>query len=150
MRVPQFFLLANRVLEMDRRRELNLGAVSKLTPRDEANAIGRNAENALVVSWVQWSLMARAVSYRLALEQLAIASPMPVATDIERSLTALQELVASYRVLPGPDLTPGPGLTMLPPFIGPLLGPNGRPIRLPAVGATAVARVRRGSAPPIY
>jgi hypothetical protein len=145
-RVPQFFLLANRVLEMDRRRELNLGAVSKLTPRDEANAIGRSAENALVVSWVQWSLMARTVSYRLALERLAIASPMPAATDIEHSLTALRELIASYRVLPGPDLAPGPGLTIPPPYIGPILGSNGWPIRLPALGATAVVPIRRGSA----
>src|SRR5215475_11858917 len=32
VRVPPFFLLASRVLEMDRRRELNLDAVSNLTP----------------------------------------------------------------------------------------------------------------------
>jgi hypothetical protein len=155
VRVPRFFLLANRVLEMDRRRELNLGAVSKLTRRDELDAIGRNAENALVISWVQWSLMARTVAYRLALERLAITSPMPAANEVERSLTALQELIARYRVLPGPDFVPGPGLAMLPPYVGPILGSNGWVIRLPAVGAMAVAPVWRGSAPlpemePIY
>ncbi len=137
VRVPPFFLLANRVIEMDRRRELNLGAVSHLTPREQLNAIGRNAENALVVSWVQWSLTARTVSYRLALERLAVASPMPAATDVERSLTALQNLIANYRVLPGPDFAPGPGVVTLPPYGGPMLGPNGLPVRFPAAGAAA-------------
>jgi hypothetical protein len=61
-RVPPFFLLATRVLDMDRRREASLGAVSYLTPAEELNAIARNAENALVISWVQWSLMARTLS----------------------------------------------------------------------------------------
>ena len=134
-RVPPFFLLANRVLDMDRRREASLGAVSNLTPAEELNAIGRNAENALVISWVQWSLMARTVSYRVALERLAISEPMAAATDIERSLNALGSLIAYYRVLPAPDFSPGPGVVMLPPFEGPLLGPNGLPVRGPAVGA---------------
>jgi hypothetical protein len=134
-RVPPFFLLANRVLDMDRRREASLGAVSNLTPAEELNAIGRNAENALVISWVQWSLTARTVSYRVALERLAIGEPMAAATDIERSLTALQNLIANYRVLPGPDFAPGPGVVPLPPFDGPLLGPNGLPVRGPVAGA---------------
>jgi hypothetical protein len=134
-RVPPFFLLANRVLDMDRRREASLGAVSNLTPAEELNAIARNAENALVISWVQWSLMARTVSYRVALERLAIGEPMAQATDIERSLNALSSLIAYYRVLPAPDFAPGPGVVMLPPFEGPLLGPNGLPVRGPAAGA---------------
>ena len=141
VRVPPFFLLANRVLEMDRRRELNLDAVSNLTTRDHIDAIGRNAENALIISWVQWSLMARTVSYRLALERLAVASPMPAATDVERSLTALQNLIAHYRVLPGPDVAPGPGLVPLPPYGGPMLGPDGSPMRAPPVAM--VASVKR-------
>ena len=144
LRVPPFFLLASRVLEMDRRRELNLDAVSNLTPRDELNAVGRNAENALLVSWVQWSLMARTVSYRMALERLAVASPMPVANDIEHSLMALQKLIADHRVLPGPDFAPGPGGATLPPYDGPMLGPNGLPVRFPAVGAIANAASPNG------
>ena len=145
VRVPPFFLLADRVLEMDRRRELNVGAVSNLTPREQLNAIGRNAENALVISWVQWSLTARTVSYRMALERLAVASPMPAATDVERSLTALQNVIANYRVLPGPDFAPGPGVVTLPPYDGPILGPNGLPVRAPvasAVDSAAVIPVR--------
>ena len=141
VRVPPFFQFANRVLEMDRRRELNLDAVSNLTRRDQLNAVGRNAENALVISWVQWSLMARTVSYRMALERLAIASPMPAANEVERSLTALQRLIADHRVLPGPDFAPGPGVVTLPPYDGPMLGPNGLPVRFPVVGAVAEAAV---------
>jgi hypothetical protein len=60
---------------------------------------------------------------------------MAQATDIERSLNALSSLIAYYRVLPGPDFAPGPGVVPLPPFEGPLLGPNGLPVRGPAVGA---------------
>jgi hypothetical protein len=138
-RVPPFFLLAARVLDMDRRREASLGAVSNLTPHEIHNAIGRNAENALVISWVQWSLMARAVSYRVALERLSIGEPMAAATDIERSLTALVNLIANYRVLPEPDFAPGPGVVTLPPYEGPLLGPNGLPVPAPVVGRAGPA-----------
>jgi hypothetical protein len=127
-RVPPFFLLASRVLDMDRKRSRNLAAVSNLTEREQVMALARNAENALVISWVQWSLVARAVSYRVALERLAIASPMPAATDVERSLIALQNLMHNYRALPGPDIAPGPGIYALPPFDGPVLGPPGRPL----------------------
>jgi hypothetical protein len=141
-RVPAFFLLAGRVLEMDRRREASLDAVSNLTAHEIHNALGRNAENALVISWVQWSLTARTVSYRVALERLAIGEPMAAATDIERSLTALQNLIANYRVLPGPDFAPGPGVITLPPYEGPLLGRNGLPVRAPVVG-----RARPAAAP---
>ena len=145
VRVPVFFLLAGRVIEMDRRRELNLDAVSYPSTPNEFAAIGRNAENALVISWVQWSLMARMVSYRLALERLAVASPMPAATEVERSLTALQNLIARYRLLPGPDFTPGPGVVPPPPYGGPVLGANGLPVRDSAARTAAAPTVR-----PIY
>jgi hypothetical protein len=139
-RVPPFFLLANRVLDMDRRREASLPAVSNLTAAEQINAIARNAENALVISWVQWSLTARTVSYRVALERLAIGEPMAAAVDVERSLAALQNLVANYRVLPGPDFVPGAGVVTLPPFDGPMLGANGLPVRYPPASAAAPAR----------
>jgi hypothetical protein len=138
-RVPPFFLLANRVLDMDRRREASLGAVSNLTTAEQINAIARNAENALVISWVQWSLMARAVSYRVALERLSIGSPMAAATDVERSLAALRNLIAYYRVLPGPDFAPGPGIVAVPIYEGPLLGPSGLPVRYPPASAAVPA-----------
>src|SRR5262249_3908810 len=125
----------NRVLDMDRRREASLGAVSNLTPAEELNAIARNAENALVISWVQWSLMARTVSYRVALERLALGAPRARAPAGGRPVTALGSLIAYYRVRPAPDSAPGPGVITLPPFEGPLLGPNGLPVRAPVVGA---------------
>jgi hypothetical protein len=118
VRVPPFFLLARRVLEMDHKRAASLNSVSRAGDREEIMAAGRNAENFLVISWVQWSLVARAQSYRYALGRLAIMSPMPAATEVERWLVALQDLIAHDRVLPGPDVAPGPGVAM-PPFEGP-------------------------------
>lgn len=126
VRIPPFFLLAARVLEMDRRRSVSLNTVSRISEREEAMAVARNAENLLVVSWVQWSLMARAESYRYALERLTILTPMPAATEVERSIIALQDLIARYRVLPEPDLAPGPGAVALPPFEGPVPPPPPR------------------------
>ncbi len=115
-RIPPFFLLARRVLEMDRVRQTNMAAVSTVSDWERANAMARVAENKLVVSWVQWSLMARAACYRVALERLAIGVPMSAATEIDRSLIALQDLIGRYRVLPLPDLAPG---APIPPFPGP-------------------------------
>jgi hypothetical protein len=115
-RIPPFFLLARRVLEMDRVRQTNMAAVSTVSDWERANAMARVAENKLVVSWVQWSLMARAHCYRVALERLAIGVPMTAATEIDRSLIALQDLMGRYRVLPLPDLAPG---APIPPFPGP-------------------------------
>jgi hypothetical protein len=128
-RIPQFFAVAVRVLEADRNREAMLANTTSLPPREQLNAIARVGENALVISWVQWSLMARAVSYRYALDHLIVMSPMPAATDTDRSLTALQDLIERSRVLPGPDLAPGPGVPTVPPFEGPLLpAPPRRPL----------------------
>jgi hypothetical protein len=122
-RIPQFFMVARRVLEMDDQRARTLAAISHLTEPEAFMAVARNAENALVISWVQWSLVARAVSYHYALERLAIMSPMPAAIEIERSLVALQDLINAYRLLPGPDIAPGPEIFAPPPFAGPVLPP---------------------------
>jgi hypothetical protein len=123
-RIPAFFLVGARVLEMDRRRERSLASAQQSTGREALNAAARMAENALVVSWVQWSLVARTVSYRYALERLAITAPMPAAADTEHSLVALRDLIEGYRLLPGPDMAPGSGVVTLPPFDGPVLAPT--------------------------
>lgn len=121
-RIPPFFLLARRVLEMDQRRAQMLASTSQLTEREAFMAVARNNENALIVSWVQWSLVARAVSYHYALERLVILSPQGAATDIQNSLIALQNLVNDYHLLPGPDIAPGPEFFAPPPaFVGPIL-----------------------------
>jgi hypothetical protein len=130
-RIPAFFLVAARVLEMDRRREKSLAAAAKRTELDGLNAAARMAENALVVSWVQWSLVARTVSYRHALERLTITAPMPQAAEAEHSLVALGDLIERYRLLPGPDMAPGSAVVTLPPFDGPVLAPRkprGKPL----------------------
>jgi hypothetical protein len=108
---------------MDRQREKSLAAVAKRTELDGLSAAARMAENALVVSWVQWSLVARTVSYRHAIERLAITAPMPQAADVEHSLVALSDLIERYRLLPGPDMAPGSGVVTLPPFDGPVVKP---------------------------
>ncbi len=131
VRVQPFFQVAARVITMDRKRENSLAYVSNITPREDINAVARIDENALVISWVQWSLVARATSYRYALERLAIAAPMPAVGEVERSLVALQDLIGYHRILPGPDVAPGPGILTPPLFEGPLLGPNGLPTRGP-------------------
>jgi len=115
-RVPRFFSVAARVLEMDRKREASLAAIGQASEWEQRNAIARVAENSLVVSWVQWSLLARSVAYRYALERLVLAGPTPLAAQVDRSLIALHDTIAGYRLLPGPDVAPGPGVVTLPPF----------------------------------
>jgi hypothetical protein len=119
-RIPPFFLLAARVFDMDRRRAKSLPASAPTYPDEARNAHARNAENALVVSWVQWSLGQRAMSYRRALQQLAIAAPMEAAADTARSLAILQQTIESHRILPGPDLAPDAGVAALSPTGAPL------------------------------
>ncbi len=108
---------------MDTQRAKSLAA-GIFTGQEQLHAIGRNAENELVISWVQWSLTARLVSYHFALERIRLAAPMPAGGEIARSLAVLQELIGRDRVFPGPDVAPGPGVRM-PPFEGPPLGPGG-------------------------
>jgi hypothetical protein len=122
-RIPQFFAVARRVLDLDRRRAAALVVGAPPGEPDEVNAAARNAENALVVSWVQWSLAARAFSYRRALERLAVTAPMTAAYEVEQPLTALQNQINGQGIMPGPDLAAGAGTTFLPPFQGPVARP---------------------------
>jgi hypothetical protein len=93
-RIPPFFGVAARVGDMDRKREQSLAFVSDLTAEEERNAVARNRENALIVSWVCRSLNARVEGFQYALERLVIATPSPAALDAERSLTLLRSHVA--------------------------------------------------------
>ena len=155
-RIPQFFRVAAHVLDMDRRRQASLTVIGQVTEWEQRNALARNAENWLVVSWVQWSLLARTVAYRYALERLILGSPTPMAGEVERSIIALQDLIADHRLLPGPDLAPGAGVAMLPPYDGPPgppapgAPPPGPPPRrsLGVLGGAAVPDISpRASAP---
>jgi hypothetical protein len=100
VRIPPFCLQARRVLDMDDKRAKSL-AVVDVNKSERANAVSRNAENTLIVEWVQQSLIDRAESYRTALERLVIATPTPMAVETERSQTLLRTRIAECQVAVG-------------------------------------------------
>lgn len=114
-RLPYWVTVARRVLDMDIKRGKSLQHVNGLTPGEAANAQARMAENALIMSWVQQSLVNRAASYGYAMERLVIATPLPAAVEVERSLTLLKARIAEARLLPGPEITPGT-IVLVPPY----------------------------------
>ena len=99
VRIEPFFIVARRVVDIDRIREKSLDHVTAVPPEGAANARSRIAENALVVAWVQQSLADRAVSYQLALEGLLVATPYPMAVEVERSITLMQQKIAANQVI---------------------------------------------------
>jgi hypothetical protein len=103
VRLDQFFMVAQRVIDMDRKREKSLSHIPNLSGAEIANAQARIGENALVIGWVQRSLADRVTSYRFALERLVIAVPSPMAVEADRSIMLLQARAASTALLPPPD-----------------------------------------------
>lgn len=134
-RLPQWVSVARRVVDMDAKRAKSLGYIA-VSPAEVLNAQSRIAENALVIAWVQQSLVNRAATYTFALERLAIATPSPMAAEVDRSLTLLRNKTAESRVLPGPELVPG-RVVLVPPYPVPApVGPPGgrRVAALPFLG----------------
>ncbi len=107
-RTLPFFGVAVRVLDLDRKREKSLAYVSGLTENERHHAMVRIAENTLVIAWVQRSLSERAESYKYALEHLVIATPVPMAVEVERSLTLLRTRIAENRLVATPAIAAGP------------------------------------------
>jgi hypothetical protein len=107
VRVAPFFLLAQRVLDIDAKRAQSLAYISTLTEPEAVNARARNAENALIVGWVQCSLAQRAAAYRFALEHLVVTTPTPFAADVERSIKLLEMRVAESRLVVDPPFCRG-------------------------------------------
>ena len=109
VRIEPFFATARRALDMDDKRAKSL-AVVNVNERERANALARNAENALIVEWVQQSLLDRAEAYRAALERLVIATPAPMAVECERSLTLMRTRISETKIAvgraPGADVAP--------------------------------------------
>jgi len=103
-RVDPFFAVARYVVDMDKKRtqSLNRFAASNKEAREDARA--RIAENIAVIAWVQKSLRAREASYQLALEQLVVESPSPMAAEAERSQTLLQTRIAAHRNVLNPEV----------------------------------------------
>jgi hypothetical protein len=99
-RFEPFYTTAARVIELDRRRNASLKLVSELSPRENADAIARMEENALIVQWVQQCLERRISSYRWALERLVIQAPDSIAADADRLIKELAALVANPPVQP--------------------------------------------------
>lgn len=107
VRIPAFCLTSRVVLDLDSKRTKSL-AFAEVNASERSNAISRNAENALIVEWVQQSLLDRAEAYRLALDKLVIATPTPMAVETERSLTLLRTRIAECQVAVG--RAPGSGV----------------------------------------
>jgi hypothetical protein len=96
-RMPQFFEAAGRVLDMDQKRQKSMAYVSAVSPKELQNAQKRMRENQSIVALVHAKLMQRAASYHYALERLVIATPSPMAVDVERAITQMQGMIERYR-----------------------------------------------------
>jgi hypothetical protein len=95
-RLPGFFTVAGRVIDMDRKRALSLAHVSALGSGERTNAYRRNHENKAIVAWVCRAVKQRVTSYRFALERLVIAVPSPGAADTERAVNLLHTRIGGY------------------------------------------------------
>ena len=99
-RFEPFYTAAARVIELDSKRSASLKLVSELSPREQADAVARMAENACIVQWVQQALERRISSYRWALERLVIQAPDGIAADADRLIKELAVHSANPPVLP--------------------------------------------------
>jgi hypothetical protein len=122
-RMQPFFSLARRVMDMDDKRAKSLAYVGGVTPREQNNANARNAENALIIAWVQCSLSQRLASYRYTLERLVISTPTPVAVDVERSLMLMQTNIRNMHLLDEPNICGGVPIGVAEAPVAPPLEP---------------------------
>ncbi len=110
LRIPEFFLVARRVVDLDRKREKSMTYIGDLNGSERKNALSRIAENALTIEWVQQSLVDRAEAYRHALERLIVATPAPMAAEVERSLNLMRSRIAESQIAVG--RAPGSGASV--------------------------------------
>jgi hypothetical protein len=99
VRIEPFFMIARKVVDLDRRREASLEQIASLTPAERVNAKARIGENSLTIAWVSKSLEQRCASYRFALEHLAVGEPEPIAADADRALTQLTQQIEANQVV---------------------------------------------------
>jgi hypothetical protein len=95
-RLPAYFTVVGRVLDMDRKRALSLAHVSTLGPTERTDAYRRNNENRAIVAWTCRAVKQRTISYRFALERLVIAVPSSGAAGAERAITRLHTQIGQY------------------------------------------------------
>jgi hypothetical protein len=96
IRLEPFFAIAQRIADMDRKRDSVLALASTSSTAERSNARRRNQENVAIVMRVCRALGERMVSYNYALERLAIQAPSPMAADSERALTLLHTRIGQY------------------------------------------------------
>ncbi|MGH6673443.1 MAG: hypothetical protein ACRECV_15940 [Xanthobacteraceae bacterium] len=108
VRIGPFFVVARRVMDLDRRRKASMQAIADLSPAERLSADARIGENSLTVAWVQHALTERCAGYRFALEHLSVAEPDSEAADLDRVLTQLQEAIAGEGLPPVPHFATGP------------------------------------------
>jgi hypothetical protein len=99
VRNDPFYAAAERVLELDKKRNESLKIVSELSPQERADAIARMEENALIVQWVQQCLQRRVASYRFALERLVIHAPDSIAANADMLISELAARVDNPPVI---------------------------------------------------
>jgi hypothetical protein len=99
VRIPDFFMTARRVLDLDNKRAQSFRYVAGMTPPEAGNANARIAENQLVIGWVQRSLVERSEAYCFALQRLVIATPAPMAVEVERSITLLNTRIGENQLI---------------------------------------------------
>jgi hypothetical protein len=109
-RIPGFFEVAGRVLDLDAKRQKSLAFVTELSRTERDRAQERMRENARVIAMVRTSLARRAASYRYALERLIVTAPSREAADADRLLVDLQAQVAYYHNQTAPAYRRGTSL----------------------------------------
>jgi len=102
VRIPPFFDIARRVVELDRRRRQSLDYLPDISPPDRLSALARIGENTLTIAWVQHSLAQRCAGYRFALNHLVVAEPENVAAQADIALALLQQQLAANELVPDP------------------------------------------------
>ena len=100
VRIGPFFYIAHRVIEADRKRQATMALIPDVSPPERFNALARVSENNLTIAWVEQSLAQRCASYRFALNRLAVSEPEDLATNVDISLTLLQQQVATNQLVP--------------------------------------------------
>lgn len=102
-RMPAFFEVAGRVIDMDAKRHKSLAFVTALSDVERNQANERMKENARVIAMVRTSLAQRAASYHYALERLVLTAPTRDVGEADRLVADLEAKVAYYRTRTAPQ-----------------------------------------------
>lgn len=93
VRIDPFFDIAQRVAELDRRRQSSIEAMPDLGAGERASATARISENALTIAWVHHALTLRYESYRYALDHLVAGEPENIAAQADIVLAQLLQKI---------------------------------------------------------